>query len=377
MGLIFYLSSIPDLNLGSSNVTLEVVARKFGHLAEYAILLWFIWRIFYYSWNLELKDSLILAILTAFFYAASDEFHQTFIVGRSGQIIDVIFDLLSALLAAEIIVVKITARVRKITVFIILIITVSISALTWRMIEDGKKIEAGTVIFSSPSPSSQNQENTNVAGNNENNNVGSTDNQSGNININTSAPIPERVLIKVPFTPQAPMGVWDQFHEEACEEASIIMVKYFLDGKTLNKDIAESEIQKMIKFEITKYGDYVDSDARQMVTTAREFYGLNNLKVVYDFKKEDLKKYLAQGKPIIIPAAGQLLGNPNFKYPGPPYHALVMVGYDGNTIITNDPGTRKGEGYRYNIDTLYNAIHDFPGSRDKITEGRKAMIVVE
>ncbi|HLN18808.1 MAG TPA: C39 family peptidase, partial [Patescibacteria group bacterium] len=189
--------------------------------------------------------------------------------------------------------------------------------------------------------------------------------------------IPQRVLIKVPFSPQAPFAQWDQFHEEACEEASLVMIRYFLIGKSLNKDIAEDEIQKMIKFEIQKYDNYVDSDAQQIVTLAKDFYGINNLKVIYDFKKDDLKKYLARGKPIIIPAAGQLLGNPNFKYPGPPYHALVMIGYDGNTIITNDPGTRKGEGYRYNIDVLYNAIHDFPGNRDKIVEGRKAMIIIE
>jgi len=374
MGLIFYLSSIPDLRIGSSNIIFEVVTRKLGHLAEYAILLWLIWRIFYFSWNLVMRDALILAIITTLFYAISDEFHQTFVTGRSGRFIDAIFDFLSALLAAKIIVVKTAGRARKYTAFIFFIIVLALSGLTFQMIEEGKKLEAGTVVFSSPTDSSQNQGNT-VSSDNESKNIGATNSQ--NNNINTNKPIPERVLIKVPFTPQAPFAQWDQFHEEACEEASLIMVKYFLDGKALNRDIAEDEIQKLIKFEIAKYNNYVDSNAQEVVVMAREFYGMNNLKVVYDFKKEDLKRYLAKGKPIIIPAAGQLLGNPNFKYPGPPYHALVLIGYDGNTIITNDPGTRKGEGYRYNIDTLYNAIHDFPGNRDKITEGRKAMIIIE
>lgn len=189
--------------------------------------------------------------------------------------------------------------------------------------------------------------------------------------------IPNKILIKVPFTVQAPFAKWDAYHEEACEEASLIMLKYYVDKKNLTPDIAEKEIQKMIAYEIKNYGDYKDSDAQQIVQLAHDFYGLDNLKIVYDFSKEDLKKYLNLGNPIIVPAAGRLLGNPNFKAPGPLYHNLVLVGYDGETIITNDPGTRKGEGYVYDLDILYNAIHDFPGELSQIEQGRKAMIVLE
>lgn len=189
--------------------------------------------------------------------------------------------------------------------------------------------------------------------------------------------IPDKISITVPFTTQAPLSVWDAKHEEACEEASLIMIKYYLDNKPLNKDIAEKEIQNMIKFEIKKYGDYKDTTASETVKLADDFYGIKNLKVVYDFKAEDIKKYLAEKKPIIVPAAGRELGNPNFTPPGPLYHNLVLVGYDGDIIITNDPGTRKGKNYTYGITALYNAIHDFPGRPEDIKKGRKAMIVLE
>lgn len=189
--------------------------------------------------------------------------------------------------------------------------------------------------------------------------------------------LPAKVLISVPFTSQAPFAVWDAYHEDACEEASIIMVRYYLDKKTLSKETADKEILALIDFEIKNYGGYIDSDVEQMMDMSKRFYNITNMKAVYDFKKEDIKKYLALGKPIIIPAAGRLLGNPNFKAPGPPYHALVLTGYDGDWIITNDPGTRKGENYRYKLDVLYNAIHDFPGDKNKIEQGRKAMIVLE
>lgn len=231
-------------------------------------------------------------------------------------------------------------------------------------------------------------ENNNIAANtreevNEEVNIEPTDDVTQeNKNVETekfedSKNIPDEIFIKVPFTSQAPFANWDQYHEEACEEASVIMLKYYLDGKTLNKNIAEKEIQAMIKFEIKKYGDYKDTNAQETAKLAADFYGIKNLKVIYDFKVEEIKKYLAKNKPIIVPAAGRALGNPNFTPPGPRYHNLVLIGYDGDTIITNDPGTRKGEGYRYNINILYNAIHDFPGKPENIGKGRKAMIVLE
>lgn len=193
--------------------------------------------------------------------------------------------------------------------------------------------------------------------------------------------IPDKILISVPFTTQAPFAKWDEFHEEACEEASLVMLKYYLDKKSLTPEIAEEEIQKMIAFEIKSYGDYKDSDVSEIVKLFYDFYnppaGGEKLRIVYDFQKRDLKKYLADGAPIIVPAAGRLLGNPNFTAPGPLYHNLVLIGYDGNTIITNDPGTRKGRGYTYNIDVLYNAVHDFSGKPEDIEMGRKAMIVID
>ncbi|HRY82399.1 MAG TPA: C39 family peptidase [Candidatus Moranbacteria bacterium] len=199
--------------------------------------------------------------------------------------------------------------------------------------------------------------------------------------VNIEEKVPDKIFISVPFASQAPFKIWDALHEEACEEASGIMLAYYLSGKKLTPAIAEQEIQNLVKFENKKFGDYKDTTARQTADMISEFYSLDKigkkLKVVYDFPKDDLKKYLAQGFPIIIPAAGRKLGNPNFTAPGPLYHNLVLVGYNNDTIITNDPGTRKGEGYKYNIDILYNAIHDFPGKPENIEQGRKAMIVVE
>ncbi|MFZ2226451.1 MAG: C39 family peptidase [Candidatus Moraniibacteriota bacterium] len=188
--------------------------------------------------------------------------------------------------------------------------------------------------------------------------------------------LPAKILIDVSFTSQAPFGKWDAYHEEACEEASLLMVAYFVQGKKLTPAVAEKEIQALIAYEIKNTKGYEDSTAEEVAKLGADYYGLKNLRVVYDFSMEDLKKYLAEGSPIIIPAAGRLLKNPNFTPPGPLYHNLVLVGYENDTIIANDPGTRKGEKYRYDIETLYGAIYDFPGDKNRIEKGRKAMVVL-
>ncbi|MFA6183833.1 MAG: C39 family peptidase [Parcubacteria group bacterium] len=193
-----------------------------------------------------------------------------------------------------------------------------------------------------------------------------------------SEEIVDNINIKVPFLSQAPLGNWDMRHEEACEEASLIMLRAYLKKETLEKNSGEVEIQKMIDFEIANYGDYKDTSAENTVKLAEDFYGLNNLEVVYDFTKDDIKKYLSQGNPIIIPAAGRNLNNPNFTPPGPLYHNLVLTGFTkDDVIITNDPGTKRGEGYRYKLTVLYGAIHDFSGDKEEIGSGRKAMIVIK
>lgn len=193
----------------------------------------------------------------------------------------------------------------------------------------------------------------------------------------SSDKIKSKILLDVPFTSQAPLAVWDAVHEEACEEASVVMLKYYLDGKKLNAASAEKEIQSLVAFEIKTRGNYKDTDAQQTADLARDFYGIENLQVVYDFSQEEIKKELSRGNPVIVPAAGRDLKNPFFTSPGPIYHNLVLIGYDGDKIITNDPGTKRGAGYEYNLNVLYNAIHDFPGNLENMEQGRKAMIVVE
>lgn len=187
--------------------------------------------------------------------------------------------------------------------------------------------------------------------------------------------LPEKVLLKVPFTVQAPNANWDAVHEEACEETSLIILKHFLKNEKMGSpEQVETEIQGMIKYE-TDHGYKIDVTMTELAQIAEDYYGLKTARVEKNVTLEDIKKELAAGRPVIVPAAGKMLDNPNFKNGGPVFHNLVIVGYDKKGFITNDPGTRRGEGFRYTFDNLYNAIHDW--NSNDINKGGKAYLVFD
>ena len=193
--------------------------------------------------------------------------------------------------------------------------------------------------------------------------------------------IPGQLVLPVAFAQQAPFGNWDALHEEACEEASMIMAYKYFDHATLNETIMESEIQNVISWE-NNNGYLVDLTAQEMVDILNSHYGLS-AKLSTEVTTDRIKYELSQGNLIIVPAAGRELGNPNFKAPGPIYHVLVIKGYNDSQFITNDPGTRKGNSFTYSYSKLINAVHDWNpqladgGMTDaEMDLGRKVMIVV-
>lgn len=209
--------------------------------------------------------------------------------------------------------------------------------------------------------------------------------------LHIDAPIPARsapaapkgVNLKVPFILQAPFQNWDAVHEDACEEASTAMIKGFLNGDTIyTKDRMEQLIMEIVGYENRTLGYNKDTDADTTSSVASWYFGTDKTAKSYGFgaiaetitSMADVKRVLDRGFPVIVPAYGKALKNPNFKNGGPLYHMLVIKGYDGARIITNDPGTRNGENYVYDEKLLWNAIHDWNGG--DVPNGRKVMIRV-
>lgn len=190
-----------------------------------------------------------------------------------------------------------------------------------------------------------------------------------------TAAVPHRItVLPVPFTVQAPHANWELPYQEACEEASMIMVDDFFVGRTdmrLPPDEVDRRIIELVAWEAA-HGYTIDITAAEVARVLGERFDLVAEVVPYDAVQ--LRAELTARHPVILPAAGRLLGNPYFHQPGPLYHMLVVKGYEGDEFITNDPGTKRGENFRYYELALAHAVHDW--NSGAVTEGEPVMVVV-
>jgi len=94
VGLIFCLSSIPNLK---TSLEYDFILRKIAHAVEYFILTFLLYRAFKGSFNMDIFQFFIYPATLSFFYAVSDEFHQSFVSSRSASIRDVLIDTIGIL----------------------------------------------------------------------------------------------------------------------------------------------------------------------------------------------------------------------------------------------------------------------------------------
>lgn len=92
-GFIFYLSSIPSLK--SPFGIWDLYLRKSAHIIEYLILSLLIFPNFRTN-NIR---SCNIAVLISMLYAVSDEYHQSFVPGRSMEITDMAWDWIGCMIA--------------------------------------------------------------------------------------------------------------------------------------------------------------------------------------------------------------------------------------------------------------------------------------
>lgn len=194
------------------------------------------------------------------------------------------------------------------------------------------------------------------------------------------------VLLKVPFVSQAPLGKWDDpLFQNGCEEAAVIMAMAWVEGETvIDAQEGTKKIKDIGKFEEKVFGHNVDTDVADVLKLIEKYYGYEKIEAKYDFNENDIVKQLQSGNIMLIPTFGRVLKNPNYTLPGPITHMLVVTGFDDEKkeFITNDPGTRKGEEYRYSYKILMDAIWSYPSGKThpqppKKENFKKVMIVVK
>ena len=96
MAAIYLFSSQPDLNSGLG--TIDLIGRKIIHFGQYALLAFLWWRVF--RDRLGARRAALAAFVVTVAYAATDEYHQTFVEGRHGSPLDWLIDSAGASLAA-------------------------------------------------------------------------------------------------------------------------------------------------------------------------------------------------------------------------------------------------------------------------------------
>lgn len=200
--------------------------------------------------------------------------------------------------------------------------------------------------------------------------------------------LPENLIIErpkmvesMPFSPQAPFGEWDNpIYQDGCEEAAVLMSIKWARGEGMSFESAAQEIRKMALWQEKEYGYYQDTSVDDTVERIiKGYFGYDKVEIKKDVVLDDITGELKKGRVVIVPTDGQLLGNPYYTPPGPERHNLVIYAYDEDTdeFIVNDPGTKRGEGYRYGADTLYMAIRDYPsGYHESILKIEKNVIII-
>ncbi len=97
MGFIFYLSHQPDLKSALPSEW-DFIFRKIAHISEFAVLNFLLIRTFSHH-GVSFKNALLLSFSLSFAYAALDEYHQNFVLGRYGSIKDILIDTIGILIA--------------------------------------------------------------------------------------------------------------------------------------------------------------------------------------------------------------------------------------------------------------------------------------
>ncbi len=193
----------------------------------------------------------------------------------------------------------------------------------------------------------------------------------------------EKILINhnVPFTSQAPTGGWaDERQQDGCEEASAIMAMEWVRGESLSKQEILQEILTLSDYEQTTYGEYRDinlADIKNWIFA--DYFKYKNITHQKNIRIGDIINALYSGNIILLPMNGQKLYNPYFTAPGPERHMILVRGYDptSDEFITNDPGTKRGENYRYKSEIIMNAILVYPtGYHVTTDESLKEMLVI-
>ncbi|GAC1329450.1 MAG: hypothetical protein NVSMB17_05850 [Candidatus Dormibacteria bacterium] len=185
------------------------------------------------------------------------------------------------------------------------------------------------------------------------------------------ASAPAGVILNVPYTVQAPFANW-KFHEESCEEATLLMYRQFLQGDS-RADIPPGEADQGLRalkaWQVTNWGSEVDLTLERTGQLAHDYWGYHYQ--VMPATEESIRQAIAAGHPVVVPVMTRSLQNPHYG-PKTVYHEVLLKGYSAGGAIANDPGVQEGKNWFYSWDILFGAID---AQTAKMNQGRVALVL--
>ena len=104
----------PTISLAAM-AQIQFALRKLGHLTEYAVLAMLLWRALRggIRWHTKMSILFVAAGAVCALFAATDEFHQSFVPSRTASPVDVMIDICGAVIGLTICIAVASRKVLK------------------------------------------------------------------------------------------------------------------------------------------------------------------------------------------------------------------------------------------------------------------------
>ncbi len=171
--------------------------------------------------------------------------------------------------------------------------------------------------------------------------------------------IPKKYDIQnMAFFSQAPYGNRNQPYQDACEEASLLIWRYYL--KNLNKTKAEynTDLLAMVALEMEMLWYFESTTIMEMKQIINRRDPTLHARIIEHPTIRDIEKEISQDNVVVAPFYGKWLKNPHYALWWPEYHFLVIKGYDQTNFITHDVWTLRWANREYTKTIIMENIHD-------------------
>lgn len=173
-----------------------------------------------------------------------------------------------------------------------------------------------------------------------------------------STKLPNEKILNCQFYAQAPRWNWRAPFEDYCEEASVILWVNCLNNEEVNIEKFESQLSEIDTWFTDKFWKSKDQTVKQMAQAIKEKYDLE-YEIIDNPSFKDIQTAINSWNLVVAPLAWKMLKNPHYKNGWPNFHALLVVGYKKDKVITNDVWTRSWKNYEFKKDIFMNALHDY------------------